>query len=128
MVSIVLLSHSPQIVEGLKQLIWEMAPLVPVYATGGTAEGTLGSDFIRIRKSLEDADNQDGTIVFFDLGSSLMTAEMALEDLPDNISEKITIADAPLVEGALEAAVAAAGNSSVSDILKLLEKIKIGKL
>lgn len=121
MVSIVLLSHSSKIVEGLKDLIEEMAPEVSLYPVGGNADGSLGSDFDRIKAALERADNDDGTLVFYDLGSSVMTAEMALEDLPEDVKTRTTIVDAPLVEGALEASIAAAGGISAEEIIKMLK-------
>lgn len=122
MVSIVLLSHSSKIVEGLKDLIGEMASEVNLYPVGGMPDGSLGSDFERIKAALEDADNVDGTMVFYDLGSSVMTAELALEELAEAVKSRIVIVDAPLVEGSLEAAISAAGGVSVKEILASLRK------
>ena len=60
-------------------------------------------------------------ILLMDLGSAVMTAEMVLESLE---GQKLAMADCPLVEGAVVAAVNAAGGMSFDDILKELEKVR----
>ena len=55
MVGLVVLSHSSKVVEGLKELIREMAQEVKVYAVGGTQDGELGSDFEKTEQAILDA-------------------------------------------------------------------------
>jgi len=69
-----------------------------------------------IRRSSVYSD--EGVVVLMDLGSALMS-EMALEFLPEEQQDKIC-AEAPLVEGAIAAAVEAAG----SDIKQVLAEAR----
>lgn len=128
MVGLVVLSHSRQIVEGLKELIGEMAQDVKVHGVGGTQDGTLGSDFEKTQQAIEDAYTDDGVIVLFDLGSTYMTAEMVIEGLPEEKKEKVKLIDAPLIEGGITAAVSISAGMTIDDLILSLESLKIGKL
>ena len=128
MVGLVILSHSRNIIEGLKELIGEMAQDVKVYGVGGTQEGHLGSDFERTQQAIEDAYTEEGVIVLFDLGSTYMTAEMVIEGLPEEKKEKVKLIDAPLLEGGITAAVSISAGLSIDDVISSLVPLKIGKL
>ncbi len=128
MVSLVLLSHSREIIAGLKELIHEMVPEIIVYGVGGTAQGTLGSDYDETLRVIKKAYSKDGVIVLFDLGSTFMTAEMVKDSMNDEEKESIYLADAPLIEGAITAAVSISGGFSALEVMKSLEPLRIGKL
>ena len=128
MVGLVVLSHSSKVVEGLKELIREMAQEVKVYAVGGTQDGELGSDFEKTEQAILDAYSDDGVIVLFDLGSTFMTAEMVIEGLPEEKKEKVKLVDAPLIEGGITAAVSISAGMTIEDVISSLEPLKIGKL
>jgi len=127
MVDIVLVSHSLKLVEGLKELVEEMAPDVNIYAVGGTKDGEIGTDFDQISATF-DRVGEDGAIVLFDLGSSYMASQMAHEALPESLQNKIEIVDAPLVECSIEAAVLAGIGETKSKIVEQLAKYKLGKI
>ena len=127
MVDIVLVSHSLKLVDGLKELVLEMAPDVIVYAVGGTKEGEIGTDFDQILDTFQRV-GEDGAIVLFDLGSSCMASQMAHEALPAAQQSKIEIVDAPLVECSIEAAVLSSIGETKSAIVEKLAKYKIGKM
>jgi dihydroxyacetone kinase phosphotransfer subunit len=102
MVGIVIVSHSQKVAEGVVELCRPMAPTVPMAAAGGLHDGGIGTDFQRIYEAVEAVQGEDGVAILFDMGSAIMTTEMVLEAF-----EGVTIkmADAPLVEGAIAAAV-----------------------
>ena len=127
MVDIVLVSHSLKLVEGLKELVAEMASDVNIYAVGGTKEGEIGTDYDQILATFENV-GEDGAIVLFDLGSSYMASQMALEALPESVQNKIAIVDAPLVECSIEAAVLAGVGNTIAEIVNHLAKYKLGKI
>jgi len=127
MVDIILVSHSLKLVEGLKELVAEMAPDVKIYAVGGTKEGGIGTDFDQILATFHYV-GEDGAIVLFDLGSSCMASQMAHEVLPESLQSKIEIVDAPLVEGSIEAAVLAGIGHTKTMIVEKLAKYKLGKM
>jgi multiphosphoryl transfer protein len=115
-VGLVLVSHSHDLVSGLRDLIAQMEPDVPIGIAGGTPEGTLGTSLELVDAALEAADTGDGAVILFDLGSAEMTAEAALEFLDDDQREQFVMVDAPLVEGALAAASAAAGDATLAEV------------
>jgi phosphocarrier protein FPr len=106
-VGIVLVSHSAQLAEGLRELAAQMAPDVTVVAAGGMEDGAVGTSFDLVLAAVAQAEDGDGAAVLYDLGSALMTAEMVLEMLDDEQRVRVRVVDAPLVEGAIAAATTA---------------------
>ena len=109
MIGIVLVSHSAEIAAGLAQLAAQMAgPDVRIVPAGGLeAPGALGTDAARVARAIEDAWSEDGVLVLMDLGSALLSTEFALDLLEEERRGKVLLTAAPLVEGAVAAAVAA---------------------
>jgi phosphoenolpyruvate---glycerone phosphotransferase subunit DhaM len=118
-VGLVIVSHSRRLAEGVVELAGQMAPDVVIVAAGGMSDGGLGTDFGAVDAALAAADQGAGVVVLFDLGSARMTADMAVEALAD--PTRAVVADAPLVEGAVAAAVAAAGGADVSSVVAAAE-------
>jgi phosphocarrier protein FPr len=116
MVGLVLVSHSPDLVRGLRDLLLQMEPDVPIGVAGGTEDGEIGTSLDLINAALDTADRGDGAVVLYDLGSAQMTAEAALEFLDEDLQERCLLVDAPLVEGALAAAGAAGGGAGVAEV------------
>ncbi|EOD70569.1 PTS system Hpr-like protein [Amycolatopsis vancoresmycina DSM 44592] len=113
-VGIVLVSHSAKLAEGLAELAAQMAPDVTIVPAGGLADGSIGTDYDEVVAATQRADRGDGVVLLYDLGSAQMTAELAVESLAD--PSAATVADGPLVEGAIAAAVAAqAGQDRKAD-------------
>jgi len=106
-VALVLVSHSAKLAEGLAEVAAAMAPDVTIVPVGGLPEGGIGTDFDQVVAAVQRADSGDGVVLLYDLGSAQMTAEMAVESLPD--PDTAVVADAPFVEGTVAAAVAAQG-------------------
>nr|WP_246287149.1 dihydroxyacetone kinase phosphoryl donor subunit DhaM [Schumannella luteola] len=103
----VIVSHSSKIAEGVVELAGQMADGVTIVAAGGTDEGGIGTSFDKVGAAIEAAETGDGVVVLCDLGSAILTTETALDFLDDTARERVAIADAPIVEGAVAAAVAA---------------------
>jgi PTS hybrid protein len=104
-VGIVLVSHSAKLAEGLAELAAQMAPDVTIVAAGGLTDGSIGTDYDEVVAATQRADSGAGVVLLYDLGSAQMTAELAVESLAD--PSAAVVADGPLVEGAIAAAVAA---------------------
>ena len=113
MVGIVIVSHSQRLAEGVVELTKMMAPSARIAAAGGLGDGTTGTSFDRIFAACEAVDAGDGVAVLMDMGSAVMTTEMVCEALDDT---RIRMLDAPLVEGAVLAAVEAQMETSLDDI------------
>ncbi|MEI7643108.1 MAG: dihydroxyacetone kinase phosphoryl donor subunit DhaM [Chloroflexales bacterium] len=104
MIGLLIISHSAHIAHGVKELIDQMAQgRLPIAAAGGTLEGDLGTSTDLISQALASLTDADEVLVLVDMGSAIMSAEIALE----MSGVPFLISAAPLVEGALVAAVEA---------------------
>ncbi len=124
MVGLVIVSHSWKIAEGVCDLAREMAQgherIIPA---GGLDDGSTGTDAQRIADAIVEADSGEGVVILADIGSAIMSAETAIELLEDEGREiNAVIADAPIVEGAICAAVEAVGGGSVDSVLSCAEE------
>jgi phosphocarrier protein FPr len=109
-VGLVLVSHSAKLAEGAAELAREMGgPDVPIEPAGGldAAGEALGTDAARVLAAIEQADHGDGVLVLMDLGSAVLSAELAVDLLDEDRRGGVRLTAAPLVEGAVAAAVAA---------------------
>ena len=118
-VRIVVVSHSEKIADGAVELAAQMAPDVMMVPAGGTSDGRIGTSREKVMAALESAAGADGVVVLTDLGSAVMTAESALEFAEG--SAPVLLADAPIVEGLVAAAVAAQGGASVHAVRRAAE-------
>lgn len=118
-VGLVIVSHSAKIAEGVVELAAQMAPSVAIVAAGGTDDGGIGTSFDRVQAAFQAADSGSGVVVLCDLGSAVLTAETALDFAED--PERIRIADAPIVEGAVAASVAAESGAGLEQVLAAAE-------
>lgn len=128
MVSLVIVSHSEKIAEGLKELAGQMATDVSIAAAGGTNDGRLGTDAEKIITAIKEVYTKDGVIVLFDIGSAYMSADIALECLSEEMRDKVEIVDAALVEGAITAAIECSLNRTVTEIKEELKLLSIEKM
>lgn len=122
MVGIVIVSHSAKIAEGAKELAMTMAPDAKIAAAGGLPDGSIGTNLEMIGEAIKDVMSDDGVVVLVDMGSAVMTSEMAIEmaEQPD----KVKIVDAPIVEGATIGAVEASLGSSLQRVMDVLSRVK----
>ena len=121
MVGIVIVSHSQKLAEGVVDLASLMAPETPMRAAGGMDDGGFGTSFEKINNAIDEIYSDDGVIILMDMGSAVMTTEMVLETMEDR---KVKMVDCPVVEGAVAAAVVAAGNASMEDVIQEAEAAK----
>ena len=129
MTGIVIVSHSWKIAEGVRDLVLEMAHdwEDKIIAAGGLddEDKSIGTDVEKIMNAISHANkNADngGVVVLADMGSGVMSAETAIDLLLDSENDiKVKIADAPLVEGTVCAAVEASGGGDLDAVLKAAE-------
>lgn len=114
MVGIVIVSHSQKVAEGARELALQMAANAPVAAAGGLPDGGIGTDFERILEAVQSVSSSEGVVVLFDMGSAIMTTEMVIDALE---GVEVRLADGPLVEGAIVAAVSSAMGMDLEAIL-----------
>ena len=110
MVSLLIVSHSAQLAAGVKEFAEQVAGgKVRIAAAGGAADGSLGTSVDHIQERLRQVASSDGTLVLVDLGSAVLSVEMAIEALG---ADRVQISDAPLVEGAYLAAIEASAEGA----------------
>ena len=122
-VSIVIVSHSPEVAKGAADMVREMVgDEVSVAHCGGNPEGGLGTDVAAILEAIRSVYGPKGVALLIDLGGAETNSEMAIEMLPPEMQEKIVICNAPIVEGAIMAATEAAGGSSLNEVRATAEE------
>ena len=114
MVGLVVVSHSANAADGIVEIATEMGGDAPIEAVGGDGHGGIGTVPDGIIDALEAADEGDGVVVLVDLGSAVMNAEVAIE----TADADAIIADAPALEGAVNAAVAATDPKATADSVR----------
>jgi len=117
-IGLVLVSHSSSLAEGTAALAREMGGAEVAIATAGglNDEGGIGTDTMRVLEAVESAWSEDGVLVVMDLGSAVLSAEMALDMLEPGRRARVLLSDAPFVEGAVAAAVAAKLGRSLEEV------------
>lgn len=128
MVNILLTSHSRKLVEGLKDILKQMAPDVDIFISGGDKEGNIGSNFDEIYKLMSENISEEGLVVFFDLGSSMMNCQMALDMLDEDKKEKVYLSGTPIVETSVQATVNASAGQTLEEIKSYLESYPKSKI
>lgn len=113
-VSIVIVSHSPEVARGAADMVREMVgDEVAVAWCGGNPDGGLGTDVARIMAAIESVYTDKGVAILVDLGGAETNSEMAIEMMPAERRGNLVICNAPIVEGAVMAATEAAGGSDL---------------
>lgn len=116
MVSLVLVSHSKQLAEGVRDLAAQMTQgRVNIAVAGGTSDGRLGTDAIAIRAAIEEVRGAEGVLILVDLGSAVLSTQLAIEQLADG-QGRVLLSEAPFVEGAVIAAVEASIDKTLDEV------------
>jgi PTS hybrid protein len=124
MVGIVVVSHSQDIAAGTVSLAAQMAgPDVPIACAGGAPDGGLGTDAARVEAALTAADRGDGVVVIGDLGSAILTVRAVLAS--GEFDGGVRLLDAPIVEGAVAAAVTASAGLGIDDVARAAEEARV---
>lgn len=113
-VGLVVVSHSRALADAAVALSREMlqGQDVAIEVAAGTDDGGFGTDAAAILEALTAADRGAGVVVLMDLGSAVLSAELALELLDDEARDRVLLCAAPLVEGLVVAAVTAGGGAT----------------
>jgi PTS hybrid protein len=115
-IGIVVVSHSPALAEAAValalQLTGSSSPRIVVAA--GAGDGVIGTDAARVAAAIDEVATAEGVLVFMDLGSAVLSAEMALEFA--ETQHEVRLSAAPFVEGIVAAVVLAAAGASLDDV------------
>lgn len=119
LVGVVLVSHSAPVAESVAELARGLAaggPVAPVAAAGGTSAGGLGTSADLVVAAAREVDRGAGVALLADLGSSVLTVKALL--LEDELPPDSRLVDAPFVEGAVAAVVAASAGAPLAQVVE----------
>ena len=108
MTGLVIVSHSRALADALVGLLRQVASAdLPVAVAAGIGEdrSEFGTDAVEIMEAIQSVYSSSGVLVLMDLGSAVLSAKMALDLLPPEMAQNVRFCGAPLVEGAIAAAV-----------------------
>ncbi len=119
MVGIVIVSHSKTLATGVQELAQQLGGAVPIAIAAGIddPEHPLGTDAMQVHQAIESVYSEEGVVVLMDLGSAVLSAEMALEFLPPERQSQVRLCEAPLVEGTIAAVVQAASGANLEEAI-----------
>jgi phosphocarrier protein FPr len=130
MVGLVIVSHSRALAEALVHLVRQVAPPgIPIAVAAGIGDDRqqFGTDAVEISEAIQSVYSKDGALVLMDLGSAILSAEMALELLPPEMAANIRFCPAPLVEGSISASVQIGLGSDLDTVCKEAEQSLLPK-
>jgi dihydroxyacetone kinase phosphotransfer subunit len=122
MVGLVFVSHSSALAEALVGLVKQVAvgqvPRMAIAAGVGPEREEFGTDAADIAAAIQSVSEGDGVAVLMDLGSAILSAEMAREFIPETLRGQVRLCPAPFVEGAIAAAVQASLGSDLATVCR----------
>jgi PTS hybrid protein len=123
-VGVVIVSHSSKVAEGAADMVRQMVgDAVPLAFTGGNADGGLGTDVAAILAAIDRAWTPAGVVILVDLGGAETNSEMAVEMLDETRRGRVSVCNAPIVEGAVIAATEASGGSPLEMVKRMAEEL-----
>ncbi len=130
MVNIVVVSHSRKLAEGVVELAAQMTQGNVKFAVAAgidDAQNPIGTDPIAVMTAIQDVHNDDGVLVMVDIGSAILSTDLALELLDDAVAANVHVCAAPLVEGTVAAAVAAASGQDIGQVISEAHQALVAK-
>src|SRR5204862_5522755 len=128
-VGIVVVSHSRALAQAAVNLAAEMlhGQQVQIAIAAGLDDTTFGTDAVQIKAAIERVDSPAGVVVLMDLGSAVLSAELALDLLANGMRDRVVLCPAPLVEGLVVATVAASGGATRDEVAAEATAALLGK-
>ena len=98
-----------------------MAKDARIAIAGGMEDGGFGTSYARIVAAIDAVYGADGVVILMDTGSSILTVETILEEMPER---RLRMADCPVVEGSVVAAIAAVCGGSLDEVVRRAEETR----
>ena len=121
MVGLVIVTHSAALAHGIAETCRMMAKDAHIATAGGMENGGFGTSYARIAAAIESVHGADGVVVLADGGSSVLTAETIIEEMH---SSSVRMADCPVVEGSVVAAIAAVCGADLDEVVRRAEETR----
>ena len=98
-----------------------MAKDVRLAIAGGMEDGGFGTSYARIVAAIDAVYTEDGVVILMDAGSSILTVETIIEEMPER---RLRMADCPVVEGSVVAAIAAVCGANLDEVVQRAEETR----
>ena len=121
MVGLVIVTHSAALAHGIAETCRMMAKDAHIATAGGMENGGFGTSYARIAAAIESVRSTDGVVVLADGGSSVLTAETIIEELRNS---SVRMADCPVVDGSVVAAIAAVCGADLDEVVRRAEETR----
>ncbi|GAB3517398.1 dihydroxyacetone kinase phosphoryl donor subunit DhaM [Photobacterium alginatilyticum] len=121
MVSLVIVSHSLKLAQGLLELAGQVTQgkvNIAIAAGIDDPENPIGTDAVAVMEAIEAVYSVDGVLVMVDLGSAILSAETALDLIEPSLHKTVRICTAPIVEGCIAASVSAASGLPLEAVIQ----------
>lgn len=120
LVGLLFVSHSLDLAKATEALVRQMTGErlpIGIAAGCGPERQDLGTDPLAILEAAEALAACEAIVVLMDIGSAVLSAEMAVDLAEEPLKSKLHLVAAPFVEGALAAGVAAQAGLPVASVL-----------
>ena len=121
MVGLVIVTHSAALAHGVAETCRMMAKDVRLAIAGGMEDGGFGTSYARIVAAIDAVYTDDGVVILMDAGSSILTVETILEEME---GRRLRMADCPVVEGSVVAAIAAVCGANLDEVVERAEETR----
>ena len=121
MVGLVIVTHSAALAHGAAETCRMMAKDVRLAIAGGMEDGGFGTSYARIVAAIDAVYTEDGVVILMDAGSSILTVETILEEMPER---RLRMADCPVVEGSVVAAIAPVCGANLDEVVQRAEETR----
>jgi hypothetical protein len=121
MVGLVIVTHSAALAHGVAETCRMMAKDARIAIAGGMEDGGFGTSYARIVAAIDAVYGADGVVILMDAGSSILTVETIVEEMSER---RLRMADCPVVEGSVVAAIAAVCGGSLDEVVQRAEETR----
>ena len=121
MVGLVIVTHSSALAKGVVETCRMMAKEARIATAGGMENGAFGTSYARIMHAIDTVYGADGVVILVDAGSSLLTVETILDERKDAL---LRMADCPVAEGGVVAAIAAVCGAPLDEVVRRAEETR----
>ena len=121
MVGLVIVTHSAALAHGAAETCRMMAKDVRLAIAGGMEDGGFGTSYARIVAAIDAIYTDDGVVILMDAGSSILTVETILEEME---GRRLRMADCPVVEGSVVAAIASVCGANLDEVVQRAEETR----
>jgi len=121
MVGLVIVTHSATLAHGIAETCRMMAKDARIAIAGGMEDGGFGTSYARIVAAIDAVYGADGVVILMDTGSSILTVETILEEMSER---RLRMADCPVVEGSVVAAIASVCGANLDEVVQRAEETR----